>query len=336
MRQFAPVVARLRSMVDRTGLLHASPSKAEGTSSDDWIPRSQVPPVDIEAQTVTLLAEEDKLNLVAVEGTQIVVWAKVPVSNRFIQNGIVIDPPALGDQISSTLKRLGFSRSSLSCAVSGLYSDMAVLDLPMASGSELENLVHDETSRQLGIELYDRYVFWQIMEKRTFGQTVFVLAVPREAVLGMVRALDHARIRPKSIDLAPLALIRWANRDNVIVAKPDRASLDIAIVRTGVPRYLKTITFTEEADDERLIHERLLDALLDALEWHDHRNPDRPLDPSTPICIAGSLATGAVLAEDIRLRTGHSVDRPIPVLTHPSNFPANEYAVNIGLALKRH
>ncbi len=336
-RKYLPSPARIRSAIESIMTLRPSrPAQTPKAAAGEEVLDSMGPPIALDVQLVTLVAEDESLKLIAVAGNRVVLWAKIPLDQPAVRNGIVVDSRLLGAVIASTFRRLKLSsHSPVICAISGLYASSTLLDLPKASDSMLESLVYDETSRELGIQLDDRYLYWQTVESRHFGQTVFVLAVPREPVLAMVKALDHAGIRPQSMDLTPLALVRWANHLDAIVAGLEPTGLDLAIVVNGIPRFIKTVHFGEPIDDESVIRDRLSNELSEALDWYEGRHPEQPLDQIAPVCLAGSMATGIALAEFVRNRTGHPIGRPAPLLVYPKDFPASEYAVNIGLALKR-
>ena len=284
---------------------------------------------------VTVSIEGSSLRIASVTNQRVVGWASIPLDSRLARGGQIGDPADLGAVIDETFDRLDLSRDHVAWALSGFQASARILDLPNLRGEELRRAIAEEVEASLGVAADDSYLSWQRLDGRIRRRHVFVLAVPRSAVLTALEALEVAEIHPRTMDLRPLALARAIGRSHAVVANLEDGNLDVVVVSKGVPTLLRSLPLPISSANLEAAQNRLVDEVDRVLSYHDDANLDRPLDPEAPIYLTGRLATGIALAEKIRALTGHPIGHLAPDVSYPSDFPVSEYLVNLGLALKR-
>lgn len=279
--------------------------------------------------------EGTSLRIVSVTDQRVVGWASIPLDSRLVKGGQIGDPTDLGAVIDETFDRLELSRGNVAWALSGFQASARILDVPSLRGPELRRAISEDVEASLGGAADDSFLSWQRLDGRIRRRNVFVLAVPKSAVLTALETLEVAEIRPRTMDLRPLALARAIGRNDAVVANLEEGNLDVVVVSKGVPTLLRSVPLPGSSANLEVAQNRLVDETDRALRYHDDANPDRPLDPETPVYLTGRLATGIALTEKIRALTGHPIGRLATGLGYPSDFPVSEYLVNLGLALKR-
>jgi len=284
---------------------------------------------------VAASVEGTSLRIVSVVDRRVAGWASIPLDSRLVRNGQVGDPTDLGAAIDEAFDRLNLPKHHVSWALPGNQASARILDLPGLHGPELKRAIAEEVEASLGAAADDSYLSWQRLEGRIRRRHVFVLAVPKATVLSALEALEVAGIRPRTMDLRPLALIRAIGRNDAVVANLEEGNLDVAIVSKGVPTLLRSVPLPGSTTGPEAAQNRLADEIDRALAYHDETNLDRPLGPEAPLYLTGRLGTGIALTEKVRALTGHPIGRLSTGLDYPADFPVNEYLVNLGLALKR-
>jgi len=210
-----------------------------------------------------------------------------------------------------------------------------MIDLPSISADDVREAVAEEFDRLLGAPAADYYLFWERLAGRIRQRTVFALAVPKSTVLAALEAMEVARIRPVAMDLRTIALARAVGRSDAIVTNLEEGSIDIVIVERGIPAAIRSVPIISPTVNREAIQNRLIEETERALAYFDDTNPDHPLDADAPVYLTGSLANGIALTERLRAIIRHPIGRLKPEGIYPPELPLSDYAVNLGLALKR-
>jgi hypothetical protein len=180
----------------------------------------------------------------------------------------------------------------------------------------------------------DNYFHWQVLPTTTAQTRVFVLAVPKEPLSALLRALNQANIRPKNVDLKPLALMRAVNQRDAIIANCESNSMELVIVSDDVPVLIRSVFLGEGVVTQDYAVGRISDELGRTIVTYNEINKEHPLDPNVPIYLTGAAAAGVPFALNVAALTGRTV-QPLEAPLHaPEDFPLAEYMVNLGLILK--
>ena len=298
-----------------------------------WRPRLPVAAVD--RTSVALSLEGSAVRFLTTNRERVAGWSTIPLIDRAASSGQINDPLALGAAIDAAFEDFQLSRQRVSWALPGFGVTTRLIELPNLRPRELEEAVREDFDRVLGVSLDDNYLFWERLTGRIRQRLVFALAVPKSGVLAALEALEVANIKPRTMDLRPLALARAAGRGDAIVTNLEDGSLDVVIIDRGVPAAMRSISIPGSSVAREVAQNRLIEETERALAYYDDANPDHPLDVDTPIYLTGSWATGNALAEKIHTVTRHPIGRFKPDGIYPPELPLTEYAVNLGLSLKR-
>jgi hypothetical protein len=154
-------------------------------------------------------------------------------------------------------------------------------------------------------------------------------------VLGpQLKAIAAAGAKPRSMDIKPLALVRAVGRSEAIIADLEPETLDVIVVRGGIPATIRTVGVRREIDTvEDKVH-RLGEDLARTVKFHSDTHPQEPLEPSTPIYLTGSLAQEVASSGVVEASVRYPVEPLVPALDCPPDLPLATFMVNIGLALK--
>jgi type IV pilus assembly protein PilM len=289
-----------------------------------------------ERATIAASVEGSTLRLMTIEAQRVSGWTEVAIPERAARGGQINDPVALGTAIGAAFDQYELPRRRVGWALPGFQATTRVLDLPGLKGDELDQAVQEELERVLGASVTETFMYYQRIPGRIRQRSVFVLALPKQTVLGALEALDVADIRPTTMDLRPLALARAIGRSDAIVANLEDGSLDIVVVERSLPTLIRSLPLLGPTAGRDAAQARLVDETERTLGYYDDANPDHPLDVDAPLFLTGALATGIALAERMRSVTRHPIGRLTAVgLTYPPEFPVAEFVVNVGLSLKR-
>src|SRR5262249_42193009 len=182
-----------------------------------------------------------------------------------------------------------------------------------------------EAMRALGVSPGRHYVYWQTVDESAEGQLVFVLAVPRDAMRSLIETMRAAEIRPRSVDVTPLALARAVGQPDEVVIELDPSGVDLAIVLDDVPLLLRSLVFGERALTLEEAQEAAIDLLTTELRRYEDVYVGSRVERTVPIFLAGDMGAGLRLADRIRTATGHPIGRLAPLIDYADDFPIAEY-----------
>jgi type IV pilus assembly protein PilM len=252
-----------------------------------------------------------------------------------MDGGLVRDPEALGSAVRQLLASQGLSKGGIVSGVTGLRAISRVLAIPPVKPSMLESVVLREARREMPLPLDEIHLSWQPMGAVGNQQRVFMLGVPTEMIDGQVDALRQAGIRPKAMDLKPLALVRAINRKNAIIVNLEESTLDIIIVVENVPVIVRSVGLGKESPTLEEKQGRLTEELSRTIKFYNDSHREARLHPGVWIYASGALAEGPRFRATLGTSVDHVVVAPQPVLEHPAELPVGRFLVNMGLALKR-
>jgi len=180
----------------------------------------------------------------------------------------------------------------------------------------------------------ESFVYWQPVDGSAETQQVYVVAVPKEPLLAMVNTLKVAGIRPYSMDLRVLALARSVNRKDAILANLESNTADVAVVANDIPVLMRSMYLGDEPVGMAEAQDRLVRELARTIDFYNDNNRSNPLPPTVPVYLTGDLASDPDLITPVESSTGHPVSPLEPPMECPPDFPASQFMVNVGLALK--
>ncbi|MFH1382837.1 MAG: pilus assembly protein PilM, partial [Chloroflexota bacterium] len=284
---------------------------------------------------LTIEINNGDIRLLEIEGNRIMRWASQPLAPSVFHEGVVVDRPALTEALRQLMVSSGARGGNVICSISGLYSLSRTLTVHTVAGEiPTQQTVVDTAREIMPVSEEEQYISWQTLATSESGYLVLLIGVPREMIDNEVLALKAANLNPRQLDLKPMALARAVNRQQALILNIGPSTLDIVIVANGLTEIMRTTTWQSDG----LSPEENIESLETALEltvgFYDSHHPGFPLDLSTPLFVTGPMSGDATLVNGLRDRLNYSFEELIPPFECPPYFPAAQYAVNIGLALK--
>jgi len=283
----------------------------------------------------TLNIEEHEIRLLVVGRGKVGKWASAPLTPGLISEGLVRDPAAVGSAIGELFASQKVSRKRVVASLTGLRSISRVVTIPQVKPNLLESVVLREAKREMPISLDEIHLFWKVLGGRGNKQRVYILGVPQEVIDGHVEALREAGMKPRAMDLKPLALVRAVNRKNAIIANLEDGTLDIIIVVEDVPVIVRTVALGKESPTPEKKRDRLAEELSRTIKFYNDSHREAGLHPDVCVYPSGALADEPDVRETLQATTEHPVVALQPPLECPDDLPVGRFLVNVGLALKR-
>ncbi len=283
---------------------------------------------------ISLSLEGTDLRLVTFYRDSIESWERVPFKPQFLQMGQVADPEGLGGVIKNALEGKGVKNSHVVCALPGMRAVSRIISVPNMSKKEMENAFPREVRRVMTVPEEDNYIHWQALPAGKEQTPVFVLVVPREGVLQFIEALRLGGVKPRALELKPLALVRAVSQKDAIIANGESNSVELVIVVDDVPVMIRSVFIGEGEIAEDYAVGRISDEIRRTIVTYDETNKENPLDPDIPIYLSGATASSVPFALNVAAFTGRTVQPLEPPIHYPEDFPLSDFMVNVGLTLK--
>ncbi|MBE0415121.1 MAG: pilus assembly protein PilM [Dehalococcoidia bacterium] len=283
---------------------------------------------------ISLSIEGTTLRILTFTKGSVEAWNSVPLDPKFLAMGHVVDPQGLGGVIKNALEGRDSLTGRVVCALPGLRTMSRLISVPKVGKKELPEVISREVRRLMAVSEADNYLHWQSIPAETDLMRFFVLAVPKEPLHALMEALREAGLKPRAIDLKPLALMRAVNKKDAIIANGESNSVELVIVVDDVPTLMRSVFLGEGVVSQDYAVSRISDELGRTIAFYNDTNPDNPLDPEVPVYLTGAAASGVSFALNVTALIGRPVQPLDPPLPYPENFPVAEFMVNLGLILK--
>ena len=287
---------------------------------------------------ITLEINSTDIRLMEIEGGRVTKWASRSVEPGVFEEEVIADPQALGAVVRQLMNSSGISAREVIASVSGLYSISRVVMVPIPIGGRTtRQAVLEAVSDVMPLSEEELYISWQDMTAIEIegGQQVLVVATPRDVIDSEVQALRSVGVNPKIMDLKAMALARAVNREQALIFNIEATTFDTVIVVDGVIEVMRATAWREAELSVEEQAEHLAVALELTVGFYNSHHPGFPLDPGTPMFITGQMSGDLALMEELQARVGYNVEPLTPPLKYPEHLPVSQYAVNLGLALKK-
>jgi len=285
--------------------------------------------------SVTLNIGDTSIRLLSTKGRQVKKWGSAPLAPGLVRDGLILQPKAVGEVINALFKSTKVRRKQVITSLSGLSFTFRMITLPQMKPDLLEEALHRAARKEMPLPLEELYLSWQAIGGKDDELAFFVLGVPRNLIDAVVQTLAEAGIKPYLMELKPLALARAANRGDALIVSLEPDYFDIILVANGIPTIMHTMTPRGGGATLEDNIQRLTDELSRTVKFYNNSHPENPLSPTTPLLLSGELSSDATASQLIQAEMGYPVEPLIPPLKFPPDFPANAYATNMGLALKK-
>ncbi|MFC2034381.1 pilus assembly protein PilM [Chloroflexota bacterium] len=285
---------------------------------------------------ITLEISSTDIKLLETSGNKVVKWATRALEPGIFDDEAIAEPQALGDAVKQLMESSGIRGNNIAISVSGLYSLSRVLLVRNPTASAVtRQAVMDAAAGVIPIAEDDFYVSWQTIAVVEGGHQVLVTSVPRDMIDGELQALKMGGIKPRLLDLKTMALARAVNRENALILNIEPTTFDIVIIVDGRVEGMHTTAWEQYG----VTPEEMIDTLIIALEstigFYNSHHVNFTLDLATPMFITGQMSGDLALVEGLQSKVEHPVEPFTPPLEYPAHMLVSQYAVNIGLAMKK-
>ena len=293
----------------------------------------------------TISFEGNQIRMMTVRGKKVADWQSRSLSSSQMSQGMVHDPQAASLKIKDLLGEMKASRRNVVSAVSGSRSVHRIIRIPIIPDKLLAETIERKARQEFAIPIEESDLSWQVITRRDNHLILYVLAVPKKIIDQQVAALKGAGIRPRKMDIKPLALSRVADSETAIIVNLEEHSMDVIIMVNHIPILVRSIplesgNLTGEAKTDLLSQE-----LARTTKYYNESHKTHRLPEETPAFVTGALfANGGVesrldddpsLIERLSIRVPYPIKPPTTPLELPEKFPILRYATNLGLALKK-
>jgi Tfp pilus assembly PilM family ATPase len=196
-------------------------------------------------RVVTLEIDPSIIRIMETNDGKVIKWANLALDSTIAEEGIFPDPQALVAAIKQVVTSSGIEAKDVIASVSGLYSINRLLPRTSLSGVINQETVMAMTQETVSIPIDDLYLTWQTIAVSEGEQSIFVLGVPRDIIDTEVRALKAAGIKPRLVEMKPVALARAVDRENALILSIELSSIDFVVVVESIPVVMRTMPWTQ-------------------------------------------------------------------------------------------
>lgn len=283
----------------------------------------------------TLNIEASSARVLNIRGRRVRRWGDIPLAHGAVRDDLVVDPAGVGSAINSLFRSSKMSKSGVLVSLTGFRSVTRTVTLPKLSPTLMKEAIRWTARREMPIPLEELYISWQVIGTQDAEQTIFLLGTPRSLLDSFYQALRKARIKPRAIELKPLVLARLVKRTEAIIIDLENESISTTILVKGIPEVIHTMIVGSEGLllEDRI--QKLTDDLSRTVSFYNNSHPEHPLNSETPAFLTGEMASDPVLVDLVQKSTGYPIESLALGVKLPPKLPVPQYAVNIGLALRK-
>lgn len=292
----------------------------------------------------TINFEGNQIRFLVLQGDTIHSWHTRKIPTELMSQGQIHNTDTIGNVIAATIKDLKGSRRNVVSSVTGQRSVHRIMRIPNIQDKLLEETIRRKAKQEFAIPIDETDIHWRVLSRTKNQIILYVLAVPNTIVDQQVKALKAAKIKPRVMDIKPLALQRLINKPSGIIVNLEVYSLGVIIIINNIPILVRSVpletgNLTAEAKVDLLGQE-----LARTAKYYNESNKNNRLPEETIVYLTGELFDSSQidarldessdLAARLQSRTPYSVQFPEGPYPLPEKFPLPTYAVNLGLALK--
>jgi Tfp pilus assembly PilM family ATPase len=290
------------------------------------------------SRTIALSIDGLAIRMLIYSGKKIERWYEIPVNPVFIRDGLVSDAEEVGIVLADAMRDKEIPRAGVISALSSAGSATQILSFPRlkVKPKKMEDMVHREMRRLMPGSVDADYIFWRPLPDGTLRakQSIYVLAIPRSNIVNMVEVCRIAGVTTKAMELKPFALARAVNCRAGIILHCEVDNVEIVIVDKGFPGLFRNIPIKEVSTSPDEACQHVVRELPFTVDFYNRSHPDSDVAPETPIYLSGGLALVPGTAEKIEKGTARKVEKIVPPLECPDNFPLEHFLPHVGLMLR--
>jgi type IV pilus assembly protein PilM len=276
---------------------------------------------------VTLDIEDTLIKMVVMNGTTFEMAVSSILEPGLVEGGLILDKDAVSNKIRSLMDAHHVSEKQVVVCISGLNSIYRTFNIPKLPGKLMEQAVKREAERVLPVSPDEIYISWQAISISNEQNLVCVVGSPRSIVDAMMETLHKAGLKPKIVDIRPLAAARISNENDALIVNYGKDGFDIVIMQNGIVELLRSLSFSKQdmSDEEKAA--TLAAEVERTVKFHNSSHKQNPVNEHTTAFVGGDHVESLLPYLDF-------VYKPLPaLLSYQEGFDASSYMVNIGLVL---
>ena len=277
---------------------------------------------------LTINIEDNSLKITSVKGKRVAFAIEGPLQAGWVQNGVVIEKAQVGEIISMLLAENRVKEKECVACVSGIHSIYRVAYVPRLDRALLAEAAKKEMERAIPVPLDSLYTSWTAIRMSAVETALCMVGLPFDNVDSVIETLKLGGLRPKYLELKPLAVSRVIDEKKAIVLNAQPAGFDITIVNDGLAELIRSLPFPSltmsEGDKAAMVKEEV----ERTVNFYNSGHPNSPLNNQTFCILSGSLR------EKLSTMLVCPSKPPPGLLFYPQGQDANTFIANTGLALR--
>ncbi|MCH8279482.1 MAG: PilN domain-containing protein [Chloroflexi bacterium] len=282
--------------------------------------------------TLTLSLDDGGARLVIFHGNQVVAWDQGRWDSPSDEAESEASPMARGAaHLRELLAELKIRRGRMVTDLP-LYAPLVrQFQLPKVSGRYLEPMVVSEVLDTIPFAREEVDISWR-SDKRREGQDILAVAVPRQRVDSQVRFAKDAGLPPKAAYSKASALALATGLSDVILVHLEPGETGLVLVAGGSPKVVHQLDL-KQLDDEPSKWVDVLGRAVEQVAGYYQSLDSEADSEALPVVLTGQFSNNASLPATLSKVLNRPVLPFAPSMECPPDFPATEYASNLGLYL---
>lgn len=277
---------------------------------------------------LTINIEDNSLKVTSLSGKRVVFAIEAALGAGWVQNGVVIDRAGVAQVLSSVLAGSGLREKECVACVSGIQSIYRMAFVPRLDRTLLAEAARREMEKAIPVPLDSLYTFWTDIKMSAIETGLCLVGLPFDNVDSVIETLKVCGLRPKYLELKPLAVSRVMDEKTAIVLNVQPAGFDITIVTDGLPEMIRSLPFPSmtlsEADKAIMVKEEV----DRTVKFYNSGHPNSPLTEQAFCILSG------ILRERLSTVLGYRSKPPPGLLFYPQGQDDNTFVANTGLAMR--
>jgi Tfp pilus assembly PilM family ATPase len=287
-----------------------------------------------ERDIVTLSFEGSLIRLLVAHGSEVRLWESVTIPETILREGNVQDSEAMSVRLVDLFEEHHLPKRRIVTAISGQRSIFRTLNLPPMDDDLLDEAVRRKVRQEIPLPNQDTDLSYEVVSRTGAGIDVFVIAMPRSVIDNQMEPFVIAGLRPRALDVDPIALVRTVNHMRALIVNLESFGLSVIVVQNRLPAIVRTVPLgTQSASaDGRL--DLLIQELARTTKFYNESHRDNRVPDDTAVYLTGSGFRSAAVRNRFAARVPYASMLPAPPLKLPPGLSIPEFSVNVGLALK--
>lgn len=262
-------------------------------------------------------------------------WQTATLPETILRAGSVQDSAAMGVRLADLFDEHRLSKRRIVTAISGQRSIFRTLSLPPMEEGLLDEAVRRKVRQEIPLPNQETDLSYEVVSQTEEGVEVFVIAVPRSVIDNHMEPFVAAGLRPRALDVDPLALVRAINHERALIVNLEGFGLSVIVVQNMLPAIVRTVPLGAQSANADGRLDLLIQELARTTKFYNESHRESPVPDDTPVYLTGSGFRAESVRERFANRVPYPSKLPVPPLELPEGISIPEYSVNLGLALKR-